>query len=90
MDSLYLFSALLALMITVLTVLGYELQRISDASRQFDRPPILSQACPECGQRSGASASHCSACGTSLQPVSLLVDATPHDKQDMHGAIARQ
>ena len=90
MDTIYLFSALLALMITALTALGYALQRISDTSRQFGSLPILSQPCRECGQRSNAGASHCSACGTSLQPVSLLVDATPHDKRDMHGTIARQ
>ena len=90
MDALYLFPALLALMIAALTALGYALQRISDTSQQFRSSSIPHQACLECGQLLDAGAKRCSACGTLSQPVAMFVDMTPHNPDDAGTPVLRR
>ena len=83
MDAIYIFSALLALMIAALTALGYALQRIGDTSYRLSGPPTSGRPCPQCGQRVNAGAKRCPACGTSLEAGSMLVDITPHNQDEV-------
>ena len=90
MDAIFIFSALLALMIAALTALGYALQRIGDTSYKLSGSPTSGRLCPQCGQRVNAGAKLCPACETSLQAGSMSVNVTPHNQDDMSTPDPRQ
>ena len=90
MDAMYIFPALLALMLAALTALGYALQRIDTTSSLSDSLSIPYRVCPQCGQRVNAGAKRCPACGTSLEAGSMLVDITLHNQDDVNTPAPRQ
>ena len=90
MDAIYIFPALLALMIAALTALGYALQRIGDASFRLSGSPTSGRLCPQCGLRFNAGAKRCPACGTSLEVESMLVDITPHNQDNVSTSAPRK
>ena len=90
MDAMYIFPALLALMIAALTALGYALQRIGTTTLQAGSSSIPQRACLECGQWVGADAKRCPVCGRSLEAGSMFVDVTPHNHGDMSTPNPRQ
>lgn len=64
MDAVTISPALLALMLAMLTALGYALQRISAARNDADAPLPPAHPCPTCGQALAVGLDRCPLCTT--------------------------
>ena len=79
MNATNLFPALLALMIAVLTALGYALHRLANTSSQFTLPQTRVWPCAHCGGNLAGGLSHCPLCGA---PQAATTEASGFPHQD--------
>lgn len=77
MDALDIFPALLALMITTLTALGYALHRIEQSPNQSNDLPI--RQCSRCELPLAVDWRHCPECGLPLQSTTLFSGTVHHN-----------
>ena len=80
MDAVPVFAVLLVFMITVLTALGYALQRLTETPTSSREPSGPVQRCSQCHREIDIGWSHCPACGM------VRVDATRTDASASPGS----